>query len=157
MNKLLVIDDDFLWVANVRDKLTQHGFAIHHTPNALEGLEWARALLPDIIILDLLFPQQPVRGEDILMTLKQDERTRGIPIIIYSIKGFDHATREFISRYSLSPIVPRESAAQGHIIIGHKWEMQELENYVLGLTDPPKRARVIRVGTHALELGEGYR
>ena len=157
MYRLLVVDDDFLWVSNVRDKLEHRGFHVSHTPDPLEGLAMARALAPDIIILDLLFPHQSTQGEDILVELKQDPGTRDIPIIIYSIKGGDRVTREFITRYSPSPIVLREKCIKGQIVIGHKWEMLELQNLVFGLVGEPKLSRFIRAGDYELELGEGYR
>ncbi|MBI5650386.1 MAG: response regulator transcription factor [Chloroflexi bacterium] len=157
MHTLLVIDDDPLWVANIRDKLEHQGFRIVHTTNPREGLELARANPPDIIILDLLFPHQPHQGEDILMELKHDPRTRNIPIVVYSIKGRDRATRELISRYSPAPIVLREQAQPGAIVIGNKWEMLELQNVVFNLVGESNQSRVIRVGECTLELGDGYR
>jgi|GEM_PF-866722 two-component system KDP operon response regulator KdpE len=157
MYTLLVIDDDPLWVSNVKDKLEHQGFRIQHTADLREGLEWARTQPPDIIILDLLFPPQQLQGEGILLELKHDPRTRDIPIIIYSIKGADRATREFVTRYSPAPIVLRDQSPKGQVLIGHKWEMLELQNYVSNLIGAPKPSRLIRVNRVELEICEGHR
>lgn len=155
--RLLVIDDDFLWVSNVRDKLEHRGFEIIHTPDPQEGLALARAHPPDIIILDLLFPHQPVQGEDILVELTHDPHTRDVPIIIYSIKGADRTTRALITQHSPSPIVLREESPKGQVVIGHKWEMVELQNYVLNMVGDPKQSCTIRIRGYVLEICEGHR
>lgn len=157
MHTILVIDDDFRWVETIQDKLQRRSFRIVHTPHAHEGLEKAHTLHPDMIILDLLFPNQRLQGEDVLAELKSDARTRDIPIIVYSIKGSDHLTRVLVSQYSSNPIVPREHSAKGQVLRGRKWEMLELVQLIFGLLDNPDRPRIIWVGKDQLELGDGYR
>lgn len=157
MHTLLVIDDDLRWVETIRDKLHRRGFRIEHTTRAEEGFERARVLRPDIIILDLLFQTQPIQGEDVLAALKGDSRTRDIPVIVYSIKHNDYATRVLVTQYSINPIVPRERFSNGQVLRGRKWEMLELLQLIFGILDNPEHPRIIWVGRDQLELGDGYR
>jgi CheY-like chemotaxis protein len=46
------------------------------------GLELAREHLPELILLDLHLPD--IEGEDLLVRLRRDERTAGIPVIVIS-------------------------------------------------------------------------
>jgi PAS domain S-box-containing protein len=46
------------------------------------GLDLARKHLPDLILLDLHLPD--LRGHEVLARLRQDKRTRGIPVVVIS-------------------------------------------------------------------------
>ena len=46
------------------------------------GLEMARECAPDLILLDVHLPD--LAGDTVLRTLKEDARTRGIPVVIVS-------------------------------------------------------------------------
>jgi CheY-like chemotaxis protein len=46
------------------------------------GLDLARKHLPDLILLDLHLPD--LRGHQVLARLRQDERTRHIPVVVIS-------------------------------------------------------------------------
>jgi len=157
MHKLLVIDDDPRWVETIRDKLERRHVDVQHSFQAENGLERALEEHPDIIILDLLFPNQRMQGEDVLAELKANEDTRDIPIIVYSIKGNEHSTRLLVSQYSPSPIVPREREVKGQVVNGRKWEVLELVQLIFGLLDDPARSRFIYKDRHTLEIEEHFR
>jgi CheY-like chemotaxis protein len=55
------------------------GFRVEEASNGLEALEKASALLPDIILMDLALPRMD--GWEATRRLKQDKRTRKIPIV----------------------------------------------------------------------------
>ncbi|PYE49433.1 response regulator [Deinococcus yavapaiensis] len=105
--RLLVIDD------NNRDaKLVVEGFrevrpdAIVATAiNGSDGLETARRELPDLILLDLVFPSES--GLDILQTLKRDEIAKRIPIVVLSGHPRDDlvwsAYHEYAAAFLLKP------------------------------------------------------
>jgi len=47
-----------------------------------EGLQLARAEVPDLILLDMLMPK--LSGLEMLRALKAEEKTRAIPVLILS-------------------------------------------------------------------------
>src|SRR5690606_35842448 len=54
-----------------------------------EGLEQARRLRPDLIVLDLLLPG--LNGREVLARLKDDPATADIPVIVASVLEDDEA------------------------------------------------------------------
>jgi CheY-like chemotaxis protein len=55
------------------------GFRVEEASNGVEALEKASELLPDIILMDLALPRMD--GWEATRRLKQDKRTRRIPIV----------------------------------------------------------------------------
>lgn len=78
---LLVEDDRFLRRA-AEASLRQRGFTVLTAVDGEEALRVARAELPDLILLDLLVPKIP--GVEVLRTLKAEEGTRAIPVLVLS-------------------------------------------------------------------------
>ncbi len=81
MNKrILVIDDDPAIGGLIRDLLEFDKFEIiiSHIPE--DGLFNARYKTPSVIILDLFLPN--MNGFELYKQLKQDDRTKDIPVIV---------------------------------------------------------------------------
>ena len=80
---VLVVDDD----PSIRDILTRvlvnEGIRPVTAVDGAEGLQRAKELRPDLIILDALMPK--VDGWSVLATLKADETLADIPVIMQSI------------------------------------------------------------------------
>ncbi len=56
MKRLLVVDDQDLMRQLIRMSLANEPYQIHEAANGLDGLRLATALLPDLIVLDVLMP-----------------------------------------------------------------------------------------------------
>lgn len=80
---VLIVEDDPGSVALLRSWLEPEGYAIAVAGSGEEGLERARDLMPDAIILDILLPG--LDGWDVLQQLRVERRTRSIPILIVSV------------------------------------------------------------------------
>ena len=78
---LLAEDDRFLRRA-AEVTLKRHGFTVLTASDGADALRVARAELPDLVLLDLIMPK--VQGFEVLLTLKQDPATEGIPVIVLS-------------------------------------------------------------------------
>jgi DNA-binding response OmpR family regulator len=81
MTILLIEDSKLLRIANTR-ALVKAGFEVISAGDGEAGLRSARESLPDLILLDMLLPK--ITGLDVLKDLKNDARTRGIPVIVLS-------------------------------------------------------------------------
>ena len=83
--RLLVIDDDSDLVSSVTTVMENAGWEVHSAPNGVEGLEKARQLLPELIILDVLMPRKD--GLTTYEELRADSGLRSIPIIMLTSAG----------------------------------------------------------------------
>ena len=78
--KILVVDDDQFLVDLVFDKLTKSGFTVSKALDGVQALEIAQKEKLDLILLDLIMPGMD--GIATLKKLKENERTKTIPVII---------------------------------------------------------------------------
>ncbi|MHC4973301.1 MAG: response regulator transcription factor [Planctomycetota bacterium] len=100
--RILIIEDDAHLAAGLRYNLERAGYAVSHAANGPDGLQSARDLRPDLIVLDLMLPG--LDGFDLLGTLR-DEGVR-TPVIILSakdaevdkIRGFDTGADDYVSK-----------------------------------------------------------
>ena len=109
---ILVVDDEPDIVEIIQYNLEKSGFNVIIAEDGPIAVEKARDELPDLIILDLMLPG--LEGTDVCRILKQDERTRSIPILMLTAKS------EEIDRviglelgaddYVVKPFSPREIA-----------------------------------------------
>jgi len=82
---VLVIEDD-PWTRTITTALLAgEGFAVVEAKNGEEGLQQARAHVPDAILLDLALPTKS--GLEVLRELKAQPETSAIPVIIVSAYG----------------------------------------------------------------------
>ena len=82
--QLLLIDDNEDILTYVSSVLAD-SYTITTASNGQEGIEAARAIIPDIIISDVMMPG--IDGLELLETLKSDQLTNHIPIILLTAKG----------------------------------------------------------------------
>lgn len=85
LKKILCIEDDLLLLTLVSGKFTDAGIAAISAHTGEEGLHLAATQDPDLILLDLMLPDSP--GIAILDKLKAGEKTKDIPVIIFSNLG----------------------------------------------------------------------
>lgn len=91
---VLIVEDNELNMKLFHDLLEAHGYATIETRNGVEALELARKHTPDLILMDIQLPE--VSGLDVTKWLKEDERTRPIPVIAvtaFAMKGDEERIR----------------------------------------------------------------
>ena len=92
--RALIIDDSATVVATLGKMLRQARYETAGAGDAETGIAFAREERPDLIFLDIVLPG--MSGFDALRTLRKDEATRAIPIIM--ISGNAQATEQFYVR-----------------------------------------------------------
>ena len=80
--RILVCDDEVQMLELLQRYLSRRGFEVHAVIDGVEACEAARALSPDVILLDLDLPRRD--GYTVLLNLKGEELTREIPVVIFS-------------------------------------------------------------------------
>ena len=83
--RVLLVDDESSIVKLVGKGMEVAGFEVITAMDGQDGLTKARLGNPDIIVLDLMLPK--MTGLEVCAALKQDDRYKHIPIIIFTGKG----------------------------------------------------------------------
>jgi signal transduction histidine kinase/DNA-binding NarL/FixJ family response regulator len=81
---VLIVDDNAEIRQHVHDKLGGH-FIVREAADGKEGLEKSLTLVPDLILSDIMMPK--MNGIELCKTLKTDEKTSHIPVILLTAKG----------------------------------------------------------------------
>ncbi|MES1184937.1 MAG: response regulator [Myxococcales bacterium] len=80
--KLLVADDNEAIQALVKRTAEKRGHQVIQATTGKAAIELALQTQPDLIVLDLDFPDAD--GRDVLGKLKADPRTANIPVVVWS-------------------------------------------------------------------------
>lgn len=82
---ILIIEDEQDLAELVAFNLEQEGFKTVTALDGLAGLDEARRIHPDLIILDLMLPK--LQGTELCKLLRMNEKTARIPVIMVTAKG----------------------------------------------------------------------
>ncbi len=85
MARILVIEDEPDLQQILAYNLRQQGHEVLQALNGLDGLRLARSGKPDLALLDLMLPD--LAGTEVCKTLKAEESTRSIPVLMLTAKG----------------------------------------------------------------------
>ena len=83
--KILSIEDDKFLSSLVAKKLSAAGYQMIHAASGEEAVKVVKEEKPALILLDILLPE--MSGFDVLKTVKEDEETKDIPVILFSNLG----------------------------------------------------------------------
>ena len=78
--KVLIVEDSKLLRAVVKDALMSAGFVVYEADNGLLGLETAKRIQPDLIMLDVVMPIMD--GMTMYKELRKDDWGKNIPVIM---------------------------------------------------------------------------
>ena len=85
-HRILIIEDERDIRELIRLALESGGFKVcYEADDGERGLEMARTVQPDLILLDIMLPGMD--GLSVCRALKADERTAGIPVVMLSALG----------------------------------------------------------------------
>ena len=82
MTKILCVEDNDDNLFMLHRRLTRSGFEVKVATDGAEGVNWAKTLLPDLIVMDLNLPG--LNGWEATRRLKEQPETKHIPIVILS-------------------------------------------------------------------------
>jgi CheY-like chemotaxis protein len=81
--RVLIIDDDEDFQASVRAVLEGAGYTVHAASSGRAGLEAAREIHPDLIILDVMM-ESTTEGYAVSHAVKHGPEAQGVPVIMVS-------------------------------------------------------------------------
>lgn len=77
--KILIVDDEKDTLCILEKELTARGYSVIAADNGNDALSLAISKRPDLIILDIWMPE--MGGEEVAERLKEDTKTKDIPVI----------------------------------------------------------------------------
>jgi two-component system phosphate regulon response regulator PhoB len=151
---VLVVDDERDIVDLVRYHLTQAGYRVITAGDGRTALESARRDRPSLIILDLMLPV--LSGNDVAKSLKQDEKTREIPILMLTARseemdrvvGFEIGADDYV----VKPFSPRELVLRVQAILRRESHDDEARPLVFDPLVIDLASHTVRVGGRELSL-----
>lgn len=113
---VLLIDDDPLLLSYVGQLLSKHGFEFHGAQTARQGLDQARSIRPDVVLLDKILPDMD--GTELLRLVRRDEHLSTVPVIMLSGRsdeaGRIRALRAGADDFVAKPFSSKELVARIH-------------------------------------------
>ncbi len=131
--RVVIIEDEPDIVEMVRYNFEKEGFDIEAFGRAREGVESIRSSPPDVVLLDIMLPDD--NGFAICRQLRAEERLREIPIIFLTARG------EEVDRilglelgaddYVVKPFSPRELVARARAVLRRQLRPAEKSDAVV--------------------------
>jgi len=123
---VLIIDDNQDIRKHIRESLARD-FIIKEAVNGKEGLEKAIAVVPDLVITDLMMPEMD--GLELCTNLKTDERISHVPVILLTAKaevedklaGLETGADDYVTK----PFNNRELAARVKNLIDQRKKLRD--------------------------------
>jgi two-component system cell cycle response regulator len=80
MTKILIIEDDAGLIDLYKIVFSRHEYEVISAYDGEMGLQKALEIIPAVILLDIMMPR--MNGLDVLKSLKTNESTKNIPVIV---------------------------------------------------------------------------
>ena len=120
MKRVLVVDDD----EDMRElmvMLLRGSYDVASARDGLEGLELARSLHPDLVVLDLLMPR--MHGFEVCQNIRADAGLKSMKILISSSKSYQHDVRTAVDEtgadsYIVKPFAIDEFTSRVAALLG---------------------------------------
>lgn len=112
--RILIVEDEPAIRELVGVNLRHSGYEVMQAPDAQSAQAQIGIQMPDLVILDWMLPDVP--GIDLAKRLRQDSRTRTLPILLLTaraqesdkLSGFDAGVDDYLTK----PFSPRELLAR---------------------------------------------
>jgi two-component system, OmpR family, phosphate regulon response regulator PhoB len=108
--KLLIVDDVGQLRKLVRYTVGYGLYEVHEAANGAEGLEKARSIVPDVMILDVMMPD--MSGFQVCGAVKQDPRLKSVFVVLLSARGepadLEEGKRAGADAYVVKPFDPQK-------------------------------------------------
>ncbi|MBD1879821.1 response regulator [Coleofasciculus sp. FACHB-T130] len=90
--RVLLVEDDLDLARVLIARFERHGLETIHAKNGREAIQKLAKINPDLLVLDIVLPEYD--GFAVVDWLRQCNRLRQIPIVVYSAKDLNNAERE---------------------------------------------------------------
>ncbi len=98
MIKVLVVDDNINFLQLAQMALGTDDYEVHTATDGQDGLEQARVIKPDIILMDVMMPR--VSGLEMMRMLLAEDELKDIPVLVMTASHFDPSTEQVFKQES---------------------------------------------------------
>ncbi|MBB5020270.1 two-component system phosphate regulon response regulator PhoB [Chitinivorax tropicus] len=152
---ILLVEDEPAIQELIAFNLEQAGHHVLRAETAEQGLNFIRTALPDLVLLDWMLPGQS--GVDFTRRIRNDERTRHVPVIMLTARSEEHdkisGLESGADDYITKPFSPRELQARIKAVLRRRApQMTDDAVEVKGLRLDPATHRVT-ASNRSLDLG----
>ncbi len=120
LQTVLLVEDSEPAIIQIRDILEEIGYRILVAHDGGEALGIIGQTIPDAMILDLMMPG--IDGFEVLKTLREEEVTAHIPVLILTAKQITKEELKFLSRNNVHQLIQKGDVRR-----------EELQNAVAGM------------------------
>ena len=113
--RILVVEDDQSIAMGLEMNLVAEGYAVDLAPNGEEGLDWARAVAFDLIILDVMLPK--LNGFEVLRLLRQAQNHTSVIMLsargaeMDKVMGLELGAEDYVTKpFGLAELLARVKA-----------------------------------------------
>src|SRR3989344_9332689 len=108
---ILIVDDELSFLEIFRAKLSEAGFRVETASSGREGIEKAKTLKPNLILLDVKMPE--ISGAEVLFKIKEDPAIKDIDVVFLTNFGAPRA--EIAETQDVEVKFSKESGAKGYL------------------------------------------
>jgi len=86
MKRVLIVEDQSDIRKLIRMTLEFEAYEIHEASDGASGLRMARAVMPSIVLLDVMMPGE-LDGLQVCQAIKADPKLRGVTVVLLTARG----------------------------------------------------------------------
>jgi signal transduction histidine kinase/DNA-binding response OmpR family regulator len=105
LKTILLVEDSEPAIIQLKDFMEESGYKILVARNGMEALEIISQIIPDAMILDLMMPG--VDGFEVLQTIRNEEATAAIPVLILTAKQITKEDLTFLKRNNVHQLIQK--------------------------------------------------
>lgn len=109
---VLIVEDDPASLDIFETILRHGGYEVLTAQSAADGVQTARAMLPDVVVVDIGLPD--ASGIGVLDELSDDPATEHIPLIVCTVHVFEHD--QIRARRAGADMFLRKPVEPGHLL-----------------------------------------
>ena len=108
---ILIVDDELSFLEIFRAKLSEAGFRVETASSGREGIEKAKTLKPNLILLVVKMPEISVA--EVLFKIKEDPAIKDIDVVF--LTNFGDPRAEIAETQDVEVKFSKESGAKGYL------------------------------------------